>query len=114
LQHYIAWIHNCYYKMYAIKCIHRTCMHQLSVIIYHLLTVLSLSLSVDCVFVFACDLFPYLLLSKQVVPAFRDVCDLEIGRIGPIIHETLHTFGLVEMYDVEAGYGTGNIGGIDR
>jgi hypothetical protein len=75
---------------------------------------LSLSLSVDCVFVFVCELFPYLLLSKQVVPAFREVCDLEIGRIGPIIHEMIHPFGLPEMYDVEGGYGTGNIGGIDR
>ena len=104
--------------MLIIKCIHRTCIHRRPVTTHHLLVVfslsLSLSLSVDCVFVFVCELFPYLLLSKQVVPAFREVCDLEIGRIGPIIHEMIHPFGLPEMYDVEGGYGTGNIGGIDR
>ncbi|MGK3759312.1 MAG: hypothetical protein ACI8RD_011629, partial [Bacillariaceae sp.] len=67
--------------MLIIKCIHRTCIHRRSVTTHHLLAVFSLSLSVDCVFVFVCELFPYLLLSKQVVPAFREVCDLEIGRI---------------------------------
>jgi len=51
---------------------------------------------------------------KQVAPAFRGVCNTEIGRIGTIAHELIHPFGLPEMYDTELGYGTGNIGGIDR
>ena len=60
----------------------------------------------------------YRLGPYAVVPAFRGTCETKIGRIGPIIHETIHTFGLPELYDVE-GYAptqnTGaNLGGIDR
>lgn len=56
----------------------------------------------------------YRLGPYAVAPAFRGICDLQIGRIGTIVHEMIHTFGLPEMYDVEGNYGTGNIGGIDR
>jgi len=49
-----------------------------------------------------------------VASAFRETCDTEIGRIGTIVHELIHPFGLPDLYDMEAGYGTGNIGGIDR
>jgi M6 family metalloprotease-like protein len=56
----------------------------------------------------------YKLGPYAVAPAFRGICDIEICRIGSIIHETIHTFGLPEMYDTERDYGTGNIGGIDR
>ena len=60
----------------------------------------------------------YRLGPYAVVPAFRGTCETQIGRIGPIIHETIHTFGLPELYDVE-GYSptqnTGaNVGGIDH
>ncbi len=52
--------------------------------------------------------------NRQVAPAFRGICDLEIGRIGTIVHELIHPFGLPDLYDMDGGYGTGNIGGIDR
>ena len=53
-------------------------------------------------------------MNIQVAPAFRESCDLQIGRIGTIIHEMIHPFGVPDLYDVEGGFGTGNIGGIDR
>jgi len=56
----------------------------------------------------------YRLGPYAVAPAFREVCDLEIGRIGTIVHEMIHPFGLPDLYDIDGGYTTGNIGGIDR
>ena len=56
----------------------------------------------------------YALGPYAVAPAFRETCDLQIGRIGTIVHEMIHLFDVPDLYDVEGGYGTGNIGGIDR
>lgn len=56
----------------------------------------------------------YRLGAYAVAPAFRGTCDLQIGRIGTIVHEMIHPFGVPDLYDVEGGYGTGAIGGIDR
>jgi len=56
----------------------------------------------------------YLLGAYAVAPAFRGTCDLKIGRIGTIVHEMIHPFGLPDLYDGEGEYSTGELGGIAR
>jgi len=56
----------------------------------------------------------YRLGAYVVAPAFRGACDLQIGRIGTIVHELIHPFGMPDLYDTDGGYNTGNIGGLDR
>jgi M6 family metalloprotease-like protein len=57
----------------------------------------------------------YQMGSYVVAPAYRGVCDLQIGRIGTIVHEMIHPFGLPDLYDVEGPMNpTGNLGGIDQ
>lgn len=58
----------------------------------------------------------YSLGSYVVAPAFRDVCDTEIARIGTIVHEMIHPFGIPDLYDVDGPMttGLGTLGGIDQ
>lgn len=57
----------------------------------------------------------YRLGAYTVNSAYRGRCNLEMARIGYIVHEMTHTMGIPDLYDIEGPLNNGgDIGGIDR
>jgi M6 family metalloprotease-like protein len=51
-----------------------------------------------------------------VASSFRQRCQANVARLGVIVHEIVHPFGIVDLYDFQGALdpSTGNIGGLDR
>ena len=51
-----------------------------------------------------------------VASAFRQRCNANVARLGVIVHEMIHPFGIVDLYDTQGPLdpNSGNTGGLDR